>query len=182
MPIPLGTTQFYSKVSSFLQLQRLSCSEQPKDVKRHWELLLHIDNYCNIPPENNTALARWWRWRPSIQSKHTWKTRFLLFLSKAALYTFMSVSRNGVYNIYDHMHVAFPRIMPPNHTTNRTHDFEAMFWNISCTGTYQRYNIMKMMIMMIVKMLYTHICILCIYIYIQYMYYLFFSARATLPM
>ena len=32
----------------------------------------------------------------------------------------MSVSRNGVYKIYDHMHVAFPRIipriMPPNHT------------------------------------------------------------------
>ena len=28
----------------------------------------------------------------------------------------VSVSRNGVYKIYDHMHVAFPRIMPPNHT------------------------------------------------------------------
>ena len=32
----------------------------------------------------------------------------------------MSVSRNGVYKIYDHMHFAFPRIipriMPPNHT------------------------------------------------------------------
>ena len=65
-----------------------------------------------------------------------------------------------------------PWIIPANHTTNRTHDFEAMFWNILCTGTYQRYSIMKMMIMMIVKMLYTHICILCIYI--QYMYYLFF--------
>ena len=43
----------------------------------------------------------------------------------------VSVSRNGVYKIYDHMHVAFlriiPRIIPANHTTNHTLDFEAMF-------------------------------------------------------
>ena len=35
-----------------------------------------------------------------------------------------------VYKIYDHMHVAFPRIIPriipANHTTNHTHGFEAM--------------------------------------------------------
>ena len=42
----------------------------------------------------------------------------------------MSVSRNGVYKIYDHMHVAFPRIIPANHTTNHTHGFEAMFWSM----------------------------------------------------
>ena len=38
----------------------------------------------------------------------------------------MSVSRNGVYKIYDHMHVAFPRIipriMPPNHTRESYHE------------------------------------------------------------
>ena len=33
-----------------------------------------------------------------------------------------SVSRNGVYKIYDHMHVAFPRIMPPNHTRESYHE------------------------------------------------------------
>ena len=28
------------------------------------------------------------------------------------------------------MHVAFPRIIPANHTTNHTHGFEAMFWSM----------------------------------------------------
>ena len=32
------------------------------------------------------------------------------------LVVYMSVSRNGVYKIYDHMHVAFPRIIPHKHT------------------------------------------------------------------
>ena len=54
------------------------------------------------------------------------------------VYARISVSRNGVYKIYDHMHVAFPRItpriMPPNHTRESYHEsyhesFEAMFWN-----------------------------------------------------
>ena len=35
----------------------------------------------------------------------------------------MSVPRIGVYIIFDHMHVAFPRIIPANHTNG----FEAMF-------------------------------------------------------
>ena len=35
---------------------------------------------------------------------------------------YMSVSINGVYKKYDHMHVAFPRFIPANHTTNHTHE------------------------------------------------------------
>ena len=53
-------------------------------------------------------------------------TTYLLYVG-ILINHYMSVSRNGVYKIYDHMHVAFPRIipriMPPNHTTNHTHDF-----------------------------------------------------------
>ena len=40
--------------------------------------------------------------------------------------TSVSVSRNGVYKMYDLMHVAFPRIipriMPPNHTRESYHE------------------------------------------------------------
>ena len=43
----------------------------------------------------------------------------------------MSVSRNGVYKIYDQMHVAFPRIipriMPPNHTSESYHESYPLF-------------------------------------------------------
>ena len=45
----------------------------------------------------------------------------------------MSVSINGVYKNYDHMHVAFPRIIPANHTTNHTresyHESYPWFWS-----------------------------------------------------
>ena len=43
----------------------------------------------------------------------------------------LSVSRNGVYKIYDHMHVALPRIipriMPPNHTRESYHESYPFF-------------------------------------------------------
>ena len=41
---------------------------------------------------------------------------------RAPIVGYMSVSINGVYKNYDHMHVAFPRIIPANHTTNHTHE------------------------------------------------------------
>ncbi len=48
-------------------------------------------------------------------------------------YVYMSVSINGVYKNYDHMHVAFPRIIPANHTTNHTresyHESYPWFWS-----------------------------------------------------
>ena len=47
--------------------------------------------------------------------------QFLLFEIDFACIN-MSVSINGVYKNYDHMHVAFPRIIPANHTTNHTHE------------------------------------------------------------
>ena len=54
---------------------------------------------------------------------------FLLF---SKILRYMSVSRNGVYKIYDHMHVAFPRIipriMPPNHTRESYHESYPWFW------------------------------------------------------
>ena len=64
-----------------------------------------------------------------------WNNIFSIQILNAPIETtfhiYMSVSRNGVYKIYDHMHVAFPRIIPrimpriipANHTTNHTHDF-----------------------------------------------------------
>ena len=43
----------------------------------------------------------------------------------------MTVSRNGVYKIHDHMHVALPRIipriMPPNHTRESYHESYPFF-------------------------------------------------------
>ena len=46
---------------------------------------------------------------------------------------YKSVSRNGIYKIYDHMHVAFPRIipriMPPNHTRESYHESYPWFWS-----------------------------------------------------
>lgn len=143
MPIPLGTTHFDSKVSSFLQIQRLSCSEQPKDVKRHRELL-HIDNYCNIllgttrPFEGLSAVKVT---SQSNEKKYPLKDKIL---SKAALYTYMC-------------------------------------WY---TGTYPRYNRIKMMIMTIVKMLYIHMYRFFNIIYLRtyiYVYYFFFLHRLCFP-
>ena len=42
----------------------------------------------------------------------------------------MYVCINGVYKNYNHMHVAFPRIIPANYITNYTYEsyYESYFW------------------------------------------------------
>ena len=64
----------------------------------------------NIRMSMNCSRKQWWLFE--VWLKKAWK--------------YMSVSRNGVYKIYDHMHVAFPRIipriMPPNHTCESYHE------------------------------------------------------------
>ena len=75
-------------------------------------------------------LAEVTRLRPGIPSESCLEKKYLVRFG----YVFPKrnivehiVSINCVYKIYDHMHVAFPRIIPANHTTNHTHGFEAMF-------------------------------------------------------
>lgn len=99
---------------------------------------LHANNLSQIWTQLMGLHWRQSKGRPTTENEgHVW-----LFKRHSSSIDYSIVSKNGVYRIYDHRHVALPRfipcimprIIPTNHTTNlttnHTYCFEAMFWGI----------------------------------------------------